>query len=99
MWAIPTGASWILKKKKSGKESQLWSRVPKTGSDSSIGSDRESGCDKTLLQIIWLQLFPLAKDRMLTRCMNFQTFHVHTYFGSPSRSPNIIHAFHEISMG
>ena len=54
---------------------------------------------ETLLQITWLQLFPIAKDRMLTRSMNSQTFHVHTYFGYPSRSPNIIHAFHEMSMG
>ena len=33
------------KKKKSGKESQSWSRVPETGSDLPIGSDRESGHD------------------------------------------------------
>ena len=46
MWVIPTGTSWLLKKKKSGKESQYWSRVPETGSDPPIGSDRESWRDK-----------------------------------------------------
>ena len=28
MWAIPTGTNSVLKKKKSGKESSTWSRVP-----------------------------------------------------------------------
>ena len=47
MWAIPTGASWPLKKKKK-KKNQVKSpspesRVPKTGSDPPIGSDRDSG--------------------------------------------------------
>ena len=47
MWAIPTGASWLLKKKKNQvKSPSLESRVPETGSDPSIGSDRESGRDK-----------------------------------------------------
>ena len=45
MWAIPTGASWLLKKKISGQESQFWSRVPETGSDPPIGSGRDSGRD------------------------------------------------------
>ena len=49
MWAIPTGASWPLKKKK--KKNQVKSpspesRVPETGSDPPIGSDRDSGRDK-----------------------------------------------------
>ena len=34
------------KKKKSGKESQSWSRVLETGSDPPIGSDRDLGRDK-----------------------------------------------------
>ena len=47
MWAIPTGASWLLKKKKKNqvRSPSPESRVPKTGSDPPIGSDRESGCD------------------------------------------------------
>ena len=45
MWAIPTGTRSTKKKKNSGKESQSWSRVPKTGSDPPIGSDRDSGRD------------------------------------------------------
>ena len=43
MWAIPTGASWLLKKKKSPSPE---SRLPETGSDPPIGSDRDSGRDK-----------------------------------------------------
>ena len=34
------------KKKKSGQESSIWSRVPETGSDPPIGSDRDSGRDR-----------------------------------------------------
>ena len=50
MWAIPTGASWLLKKKKK-KKNQVKSpspesRVPETGSDPPIGSGREPGRDK-----------------------------------------------------
>ena len=33
-------------KKKKGKESQHMVSHPETGSDSPMGSDRESGCDK-----------------------------------------------------
>ena len=48
MWAIPTGISSVLKKKK--KKNQVVSpspesRVLKTGSDPPIGSDRDSGRD------------------------------------------------------
>ena len=47
MCAIPTGASWLLKKKKNQvKSPSPESRVPETGSDPPIGSDRESGRDK-----------------------------------------------------
>ena len=46
MWAIPTGASSVLKKKNQVKSPSIWSRVPETGSDPPIGSDRESGRDK-----------------------------------------------------
>ena len=28
------------------KSPSMWSRVPETGSDPPIGSDRDSGCDK-----------------------------------------------------
>ena len=48
MWAIPTGASWLLKKKKKKNQVRspsLESRVPETGSDPSIGSGRGSGLD------------------------------------------------------
>ena len=46
MWAIPTGASWLLKKKKNQvKSPSPESRVPETGSDPPIGSGRESGRD------------------------------------------------------
>ena len=46
MWAIPTGTSSVLKKKKkSGKESQYLFSHPELGSDPPIGSDRESGRD------------------------------------------------------
>ena len=43
MWAIPTGASSI--KKNQVKSPSLESRVPETGSDPPIGSDRDSGRD------------------------------------------------------
>ena len=46
MWAIPTGASWLLKKKNQVKSPCPESRVPETGSDPPIGSDREPGRDK-----------------------------------------------------
>ena len=45
MWAIPTGASRLLKKKKQ-KSPSPESRVPETGSDPLIGSGRDSGRDK-----------------------------------------------------
>ena len=46
MWAIPTGTSLALKKKKNQVRSpSIWSRVPETGSDPPIGSDRDSGHD------------------------------------------------------
>ena len=46
MWAIPTGTSSTLKKKKSGKESQYMVSHPKLESDPPIESDWESGFDK-----------------------------------------------------
>ena len=45
MWAIPTGTSSDLKKK-SGKEFQYMVSHPELGSNSPIGSDRETGRDK-----------------------------------------------------
>ena len=45
MWAIPTGTSSVLKKKNQVKSPSPESRVPETGSDPPIRSDRESGCD------------------------------------------------------
>ena len=47
MWAIPTCTSLVLKKKKKNqvKSPSPESRVPETGSDPPIGSDRDSGHD------------------------------------------------------
>ena len=58
MWAIPTGASWLLKKKKNQvKSPSPESRVPETGSDPPIESDRDSGrdiaCTSYLSSTIW----------------------------------------------
>ena len=48
MWAIPTGANWLLKKKKNQVESpSIWSRIPETGSNPPIGSNGDSGRDNT----------------------------------------------------
>ena len=44
MWAIPTDTSSALKKNQV-KSLSIWSHAPETGSDPSIGSDRNSGCD------------------------------------------------------
>ena len=46
MWAIPTGTNSVLKKKRSGKESQYMVSHPELGLDPPIGSDRDSGRDK-----------------------------------------------------
>ena len=46
MWAIPTGTSSVFKKKNKVKSLSIWSRVPETGTDPQIGSDRDSGRDK-----------------------------------------------------
>ena len=48
MWAIPIGTSSVLKKKNQVKSPSIWSRVPETGSDPPIGSDRDSGRDKLI---------------------------------------------------
>ena len=45
MWAITHRYQFCLKKKKK-KSPSPESRVPETGSDPPIGSDRDSGCDK-----------------------------------------------------
>ena len=45
MWAIPTGISSAVKKKKSGKESQYMVSHPELGSDPPIGLARELGRD------------------------------------------------------
>ena len=51
MWAIPTGTSWFCFKRKKNqvKSPSIWSRVPETGSDPPIGSDRDSGRDRARL--------------------------------------------------
>ena len=46
MWPISTGTIRLFKKKKFQiKSPSIWSRVPETGSDPPIGSDRDSGRD------------------------------------------------------
>ena len=54
MWAIPTGASWLLKKikKYQVKSPNPESRVPETGSNPPIGSDRDSGRDRASTLIL-----------------------------------------------
>ena len=48
MWAITTGTSSLLKKKKNQvKRPKPESRVPETGSDPPIGSNRGSGRDSS----------------------------------------------------
>ena len=49
MWAIPTGTSSV-KKKNQVRSPSSWSRIPKTGLDPPIGSDRDSGRDKLVLE-------------------------------------------------
>ena len=58
MWAIPTGISSAFKKKKNQvKSPSPESRVPKTGSDPPIGSDRDSGRDTcSMSSKIWMVL-------------------------------------------
>ena len=54
MWAIPTGTS-LVKKKNQVKSPSPESRVPETGSDPPIGSDRESGRDRFIIGLTWLR--------------------------------------------
>ena len=58
MWAIPTGTSSVLKKKNQVKSPSIWSRVPETGSDPPIGSDRDSRRDK-LIEMYISEIFRL----------------------------------------
>ena len=44
MWAIPTGT--VKFKKNQVKSPSIWSRILETGSDTSNGSDWDSGRDK-----------------------------------------------------
>ena len=70
MWAIPTGASWLLKKKKNQvKSPSPESRVSKTGSDPPIGSDRDSGrdCQREGFQLYQVHI----KCSLLESCANF----------------------------
>ena len=45
MWAIPTGTSSALKKNHQVKSPNICSRIPETGSDPQIRSDRDLGRD------------------------------------------------------
>ena len=51
MWAIPTGTGWFFKKNQV-KSPSLESRVPETGADLPIGSDRDSGRDIWNLELM-----------------------------------------------
>ena len=64
MWAIPTGASWLVKKKNLVKSCSIWSRVPETGSDPLIGSDRESGRDKLVSEPRFWRFWKSLRLRM-----------------------------------
>ena len=61
MWAIPTGISSALKKK---KKSQYMVSHPELGSDPPIGSDRESGCDKLVLEPRFRRFWKSLRLRM-----------------------------------
>ena len=71
MWAIPTGASWLLKKKKGGPVPE--SRVPETGSDPPIGSGRGSGRDTRIfpfsfyatVRLIFLDVVSLSSSPLI----------------------------------
>ena len=64
MWAIPTGASWLLKKKNQVKSPNPESRIPETGSDPLIGSDRELGCDKLVSEPRFMRFWISLRLRM-----------------------------------
>ena len=51
MWAIPTGISSVLFKKKKKKSPIPESRVSETGSDPPIGSGRDLGRDTVSLKL------------------------------------------------
>ena len=62
MWAIPTGTSLALKKNIQVKIPSIWSRVPETGSDPPIGSDRDSGRDNSSCRNMEMALFLEARN-------------------------------------
>ena len=65
MWAIPTGTSSVLKKKKNHvKSPSPESRVPKTGSDPPFGSDRDSGRDKLVSEPRFRRFWKSLRLRM-----------------------------------
>ena len=64
MWAIPTGTNLVLKKKNQVKSPSPDSRVPETGSDPPIGSDRESGRDKLVSEPRFRRLWISLRLRM-----------------------------------
>ena len=64
MWAIPTGTSSVLKKKKKSPSPE--SRVPETGSDPPIGSERDSGRDIFLFRSPVGHIFILISRRTHT---------------------------------
>ena len=66
MWAIPTATSSVLKKiKNQVKSPSIWSRVPETGSDLPIRSDRDSGRDSIWVITHIRMVFEVIHDRSL----------------------------------
>ena len=59
MWAIPTGTSSAFKKKIQVKSPNPESRVPETGSDPPIGSNRDSGRDRSTLLGCSFRVIPI----------------------------------------
>ena len=67
----------------------MWSRVPETGSDPPIGSDRDSGCDRTHVCLLaWRprnlgsklpmglgSIWHVVNDQItkISRCLSYQT--------------------------
>ena len=76
MWAIPTGASWLLKKKKK-KSPSPESRVPETGSDPPIGSDRGSGRDTYCASTLRFSTVSYHQVPIVL-CPSLSIFSVHT---------------------
>ena len=99
MWAIPTGAGWLLKKKNQVESPSIWSRVTETGSDPPIGSDRDSGRDRYYALIVDSMTLlspgvPLA-TRLPTKICRCRVPRYHTHMSHISR-PIPAYSIHNI---